>query len=167
MSRRARAYLPASVTSSTDGWTCADTSAGGLGTDTVRYVEQTPPTSPSVQHASVRLSQTARAGPTSTSPVSSHTPWNNGRLVGQKRALRLRDVWSVRIRLEIGGTTRDPALFYAAFELQIRTLQPAIFEHKFTSRSPTSAWAISRGQRSRADHRELFVSAWGSRRDSA
>lgn len=54
------------------------------------------------------------------SPVSSRTPWNKGRLVGQKRALRPRDVWSIRIRLEIGGATRDPALFNLAINSKLR-----------------------------------------------
>lgn len=28
-------------------------------------------------------------------------PWNKGKLVGQKAPLRLRDIWSIRVRLQI------------------------------------------------------------------
>lgn len=28
------------------------------------------------------------------------SPWNKGKLVGQKSPLRLRDIWGIRIRLE-------------------------------------------------------------------
>lgn len=54
------------------------------------------------------------------SSISSRIPWNKGRLVGQKRALRPRDVWSIRIRLEIGGATRDLALFNLAIDSKLR-----------------------------------------------
>lgn len=54
------------------------------------------------------------------SPVSSLIPWNKGRLVGQKRALRPRDVWGIRIRLEIGRATRDLALFNLAIDSRLR-----------------------------------------------
>jgi hypothetical protein len=29
-------------------------------------------------------------------------PWNKGKLVGQKAPLRLRDIWAIRVRLQIG-----------------------------------------------------------------
>ena len=29
----------------------------------------------------------------------SHQPWNNGKLVGQKAPLRVRDIWEIRVRL--------------------------------------------------------------------
>lgn len=38
-------------------------------------------------------------------------PWNKGRLVGQKRPLKPKDVWAIRVRLEISGSKRDLALF--------------------------------------------------------
>jgi hypothetical protein len=30
-------------------------------------------------------------------------PWNKGRLIGQKRPLKPKDVWAIRVRLEIAG----------------------------------------------------------------
>jgi hypothetical protein len=41
-------------------------------------------------------------------------PWNKGRLIGHKRPLRPKDVWAIRVRLEIGGQGRDLALFNLA-----------------------------------------------------
>ena len=40
----------------------------------------------------------------------SRQPWNKGKLVGQKTPLRLRDIWAIRVRLQIAERTRDLAL---------------------------------------------------------
>lgn len=37
--------------------------------------------------------------------------WNKGRLLGQKRPLRPKDVWAIRIRLQLEGRKRDLAMF--------------------------------------------------------
>jgi len=34
-------------------------------------------------------------------------PWNKGKLVGQKAPLRLKDIWAIRIRLQLGERIRD------------------------------------------------------------
>lgn len=41
----------------------------------------------------------------------SHQPWNKGKLVGQKAPLRPRDIWAIRVRLQIAEKVRDLALF--------------------------------------------------------
>ena len=33
-------------------------------------------------------------------------PWNKGKLVGQKAPLRVRDIWAIRIRLQLQSRTR-------------------------------------------------------------
>lgn len=33
-------------------------------------------------------------------------PWNKGRIIGQKRPLLPRHVWSIRVRLEMAGNPR-------------------------------------------------------------
>jgi hypothetical protein len=43
-------------------------------------------------------------------------PWNKGKLVGQKSPLRLRDIWGIRIRLELAAKVRDLALFDLAID---------------------------------------------------
>lgn len=47
-------------------------------------------------------------------------PWNKGRIVGQKRPLLPRHVWSIRVRLEIAGNARDLALFNMAVDSKLR-----------------------------------------------
>ena len=47
-------------------------------------------------------------------------PWNKGKLIGQKAPLRLRDIWSIRVRLQIAEKTRDLALFNLAIDSKLR-----------------------------------------------
>ena len=48
------------------------------------------------------------------------TPWNKGKLVGQKPPLKLREIWAVRIRLQLARRTRDLALFNLAIDSKLR-----------------------------------------------
>lgn len=50
----------------------------------------------------------------------SREPWNKGKLVGQKVPLRLRDIWAIRVRLEIANKDRDLALFNLAIDSKLR-----------------------------------------------
>ena len=50
-----------------------------------------------------------------------HTPWNKGKLIGQKPPLRLHEIWSIRIRLQIAKKTRDLALFNLALDSKLRS----------------------------------------------
>ena len=50
----------------------------------------------------------------------SSTPWNKGKLVGQKAPLRPRDVWAIRVRLQIAPRPRDLALFNLAIDSKLR-----------------------------------------------
>ncbi|PPC80889.1 MAG: integrase, partial [Methylotenera sp.] len=47
-------------------------------------------------------------------------PWNKGKLVGQKAPLKLKDIWAIRIRLELSQCTRDLALFNLALDSKLR-----------------------------------------------
>ena len=47
-------------------------------------------------------------------------PWNKGRIIGQKRPLLPRHVWSIRVRLEMAGNPRDLALFNMAVDSKLR-----------------------------------------------
>jgi hypothetical protein len=47
-------------------------------------------------------------------------PWNKGKLVGQKSPLRLKEIWAVRIRLQIAIRVRDLALFDLAIDSKLR-----------------------------------------------
>ncbi|UVM52724.1 MULTISPECIES: tyrosine-type recombinase/integrase [unclassified Pseudomonas] len=50
----------------------------------------------------------------------SHQPWNKGKLVGQKAPLRVRDIWAIRVRLQLAEKTRDLALFNLAIDSKLR-----------------------------------------------
>lgn len=50
----------------------------------------------------------------------SRQSWNKGKLVGQNTPLRLRDIWAIRVSLQIAETTRDLALFYLAIDSKLR-----------------------------------------------
>jgi hypothetical protein len=47
-------------------------------------------------------------------------PWNEGKLVGRKTPLRLRDIWAIRVRLHIAERNRDLALFDLAIDSKLR-----------------------------------------------
>jgi integrase len=51
---------------------------------------------------------------------SSREPWNKGRLVGQKAPLKLKDIWAIRVRLQISNCARDLALFNLAIDSKLR-----------------------------------------------
>jgi hypothetical protein len=38
-------------------------------------------------------------------------PWNKGKLIGQKLPLKLKEIWSIRIRLQMDKEIRELALF--------------------------------------------------------
>lgn len=47
------------------------------------------------------------------------TPWNKGKLVGQNSTLRLKEIWAIRIRLQIAKRVRDLALFNLAIDSKL------------------------------------------------
>ena len=47
-------------------------------------------------------------------------PWNKGRLVGQKTPLKLKEIWAIRIRLQLAEKVRDLALFNLAIDSKLR-----------------------------------------------
>lgn len=49
-----------------------------------------------------------------------HEPWNKGKLIGQKAPLRLRDIWAIRVRLQLRHAIRDLALFDLAIDSKLR-----------------------------------------------
>ncbi|CAB3770245.1 Tyrosine recombinase XerC [Paraburkholderia humisilvae] len=47
-------------------------------------------------------------------------PWNKGKLTGQQPPLKLREIWAIRIRLQLGAKTRDLAMFNLAIDSKLR-----------------------------------------------
>ena len=50
-----------------------------------------------------------------------HTPWNKGKITGQKPPLKLNEVWAIRIRLQIANKKRDLALINLAIDSKLRS----------------------------------------------
>jgi site-specific recombinase XerC len=46
-------------------------------------------------------------------------PWNKGKLLGQKPPLKLKEIWAVRIRLQLDRRTRELALFNLAIDSKL------------------------------------------------
>ncbi len=54
------------------------------------------------------------------STASVRSPWNKGKLVGQKAPLKLREIWAIRVRLQLAGRRRELALFNLAIDSKLR-----------------------------------------------
>ena len=48
-------------------------------------------------------------------------PWNKGKLVGQKAPLKQREIWAIRIRLQLAERKRELALFNLAVDSKLRS----------------------------------------------
>lgn len=51
---------------------------------------------------------------TSTTALA-RTPWNKGKIIGQKAPLKPKDIWSIRVRLQMQHRTKELALFNLGF----------------------------------------------------
>lgn len=47
-------------------------------------------------------------------------PWNKGKLIGQKAPLKLKDIWAIRVRLQLGKRLRELALFDLGLDSKLR-----------------------------------------------
>lgn len=103
-------------------------------------------------------------------------PWNKGKIVGQKAPLKLREIWAIRVRLQLRSNLRDLALFNLAIDSKLRacdllglrvgdiahenhvnsravvmqrkTRRPVQFEITEMSRDALQAWTRAAGLRS-------------------
>ena len=57
---------------------------------------------------------------TSTRTTGGVMPWNKGKLLGQKPPLKLKEIWAIRIRLQLDQRTRELALFNLAIDSKLR-----------------------------------------------
>jgi integrase len=53
-------------------------------------------------------------------PATEVVPWNKGKLIGQKPPLTLKQIWAIRIRLQMEQRLRDLALFNLAIDSKLR-----------------------------------------------
>ncbi len=55
-----------------------------------------------------------------THTTHGHAPWNKGKITGQKPPLKLKEIWAIRIHLQLDRRTRDLALFNLAIDSKLR-----------------------------------------------
>jgi len=60
-----------------------------------------------------------------TKTEGSVVPWNKGKLLGQKPPLKLKEIWAIRIRLQLDHRIRELALFNLAIDSKLRGLRPS------------------------------------------
>jgi hypothetical protein len=75
-------------------------------------------------------------------PFYHHEPWNKGKLVGQKAPLKLKEIWAIRIRLQLGERDRELALFNLAIDSKLRSCDLV----KLRVRDVTHGDRLPRGQ---------------------
>ena len=66
-------------------------------------------------------------------------PWNKGLLIGQKKPLEPKHVWSIRVRLEIARSRRDLVIFNLAIDSKLRPGQTATRRRLLRSKSAASS----------------------------
>lgn len=59
-------------------------------------------------------------GEMQTSLRPKNAPWNKGHITGQKRPLKPKDVWAIRVRLQLEHRVRDLSLFNLAIDSKLR-----------------------------------------------
>src|ERR1700721_3614720 len=47
-------------------------------------------------------------------------PWNKGKIVGQKAPFKLKEIWAIRVRLQLADRRRELALFNLAIDRKLR-----------------------------------------------
>ncbi len=52
--------------------------------------------------------------------VPAPVPWNKGKIIGQKAALKPKDIWSMRVRLQMQHRSKELALFNLGFDSKLR-----------------------------------------------
>ncbi len=57
---------------------------------------------------------------TSTGTGPSRIPWNKGKLTGRKPPLKLREIWAIRVRLQLSSNVRDLAMVNLAIDSKLR-----------------------------------------------
>ena len=55
-----------------------------------------------------------------TNTSHTRTPWNKGKLVGQKTPFKPKEVWVIRARLQIESRSRELALFDLGIDSELR-----------------------------------------------
>jgi hypothetical protein len=54
------------------------------------------------------------------SKSTARPPWNKGKIVGQKVPFKLKEIWAIRVRLQLASRRRELALFNLAIDSKLR-----------------------------------------------
>jgi site-specific recombinase XerC len=73
-----------------------------------------------VAAGAVGIKEAVMHRPISTLVGFTRNPWNKGQLIGQKRPLKPKEVWAIRVRLQLERRRRDLALFNLAIDSKLR-----------------------------------------------
>jgi hypothetical protein len=49
-----------------------------------------------------------------------HAPWNKGKLVSQKAPFKLKEIWAIRVCLQMQGRLRELAMFNLGIDSKLR-----------------------------------------------
>src|SRR5207342_725193 len=80
---------------------------------------------------------------TATTNAVRAAPWNNGKLVGEKPPLKLKEIWAIRIRLQLDHRARELALFNLAIDSKLRGCDLVVLRvHDVVQGSHVAARAI-------------------------
>ncbi|MBT5229097.1 MAG: tyrosine-type recombinase/integrase [Methylococcales bacterium] len=52
--------------------------------------------------------------------ISKKVAWNKGKLIGQKRPFKIKEIWAIRVHLELANNVRELALFNLAIDSKLR-----------------------------------------------
>lgn len=55
-----------------------------------------------------------------TKATAHREPWNKGKIVGQKAPFKLKDIWALRVRLQLEHRARELALFDLGIDSKLR-----------------------------------------------
>ncbi|MGF6443889.1 hypothetical protein QF002_004700 [Paraburkholderia youngii] len=79
----------------------------------------------------------------------SRVPWNKGRLTGQKPPLKPKEIWAIRVRLQLSSQVRDLAMFNLAIDSKPQglDLQPQA-DTRHRRPAPVSSGSCTRRLRS-------------------
>jgi integrase len=56
----------------------------------------------------------------SVSSAVHREPWNKGKIVGQKAPFKIKDIWALRVRLQMESRVRELALFNLGIDSKLR-----------------------------------------------
>ena len=57
-------------------------------------------------------------------------PWNKGKIVGQKAPFKVKEIWALRVRLQVENRVRELALFDLGIDSKLRGCDIAAYDRR-------------------------------------